>query len=178
MTKSKTYHMKNFVEINNVPLSTRQRYSILVHAFIFSRLDYCYGVFPGGYIKKILKISQVADPKTSVCSNCHEKNDCLLQLSHEPVLYSLILIPIRTLSLNLYRLMLGFKIPSCYVKSTHSFICMPPSPGSVWKAKVCLSLDLLMCLLCLKWLHRFSPNHTCQVRTRPKSNAVKNSVNI
>ena len=45
ITKSAYYHLKNISRIRG--LMSRQDLEKLVHAFIFSRLDYCNGVFTG-----------------------------------------------------------------------------------------------------------------------------------
>ncbi|KAI4800683.1 hypothetical protein KUCAC02_009526 [Chaenocephalus aceratus] len=66
VTKSAYYHLKNISRIKR--LMSQQDLEKLVHAFIFSRLDYCNGVFTGLTKKSIRKLQLI---QNSRCSSPH-----------------------------------------------------------------------------------------------------------
>lgn len=71
VTKTVLYHLKNIAKIKG--LITQQDLEKLIHAFIFSSLDYCNGVFTG--LSKN-KISQIATADSELfCLSPHKNQE-------------------------------------------------------------------------------------------------------
>ena len=67
MTKSAYYHLKNISRIKR--LMSQQDLEKRVHAFIFSRLDYCNRVFTGLTKKSIRKLKLIQNAAARVLTN-------------------------------------------------------------------------------------------------------------
>ncbi|MDF4331524.1 hypothetical protein P3396_23550, partial [Vibrio parahaemolyticus] len=67
ITKSAYYHLKNIARIKE--LLSKQDTEKLVHAFIFSRLDYCNGVFTGLSKTSIRRLQLVQSAAARVLTN-------------------------------------------------------------------------------------------------------------
>lgn len=86
VTKSAYYHLKNIARIKG--LLTQQDMEKLMHAFIFSRLDYCNGIFTGLDKKSVRKLQLVQNAAARVLTNTRK-------LDHiTPVLKSLHWLPV------------------------------------------------------------------------------------
>uniref|UniRef100_A0A3Q3N5J5 Reverse transcriptase domain-containing protein n=1 Tax=Mastacembelus armatus TaxID=205130 RepID=A0A3Q3N5J5_9TELE len=86
ITKSSYYHLKNIARIKG--FLSKQDAEKLVHAFIFSRLDYCNGLFTGLSKKSIRQLQLIQNAAARVLTNTKK-------LDHiTPVLRSLHWLPI------------------------------------------------------------------------------------
>ncbi|XP_068573506.1 uncharacterized protein, partial [Cebidichthys violaceus] len=87
ITKSAYYHLKNISRIRG--LMSQQHLEKLVHAFIFSRLDYCNGVFTGLCKKSTRKLQLIQNAAARVLTKT-KKVDHIT-----PVLRSLHWLPVQ-----------------------------------------------------------------------------------
>ena len=67
ITKSAYYHLKNIARIKG--FLSKEDMEKLVHAFIFSRLDYCNGVFTGLNKKSIRQLQLIQNAAARVLTN-------------------------------------------------------------------------------------------------------------
>ena len=87
VTKSAYYHLKNIARVKG--LMCQQDLEKLIHAFIFSRLDYCNGVFTGIHKKSIKQLQLIQNAAARVLTNT-KKIDHIT-----PVLKSLHWLPVH-----------------------------------------------------------------------------------
>ncbi|XP_059207040.1 uncharacterized protein LOC131986205 [Centropristis striata] len=86
ITKSAYYHLKNIARIKG--FVSKQDMEKLIHAFIFSRLDYCNGIFTGLNKKSIRQLQLIQNAAARVLTNTRK-------LDHiTPVLKSLHWLPV------------------------------------------------------------------------------------
>ncbi|XP_076607191.1 uncharacterized protein LOC143333136 [Chaetodon auriga] len=86
MTKSAYYHLKNITRIKGC--LSKEDMEKLVHAFIFSRLDYCNGVFTGLNKKSIRQLQLIQNAAARVLTNTRKMDHIT------PVLRSLHWLPV------------------------------------------------------------------------------------
>ena len=86
ITKSAYYHLKNIARIKG--FLSQQELEKLIHAFIFSRLDYCNGIFTGLNKKSIRQLQLIQNAAARVLTNTRK-------LDHiTPVMKSLHWLPV------------------------------------------------------------------------------------